>query len=268
MAEIEKPDGGVPDQEAHISGSEKEGATLSELVELAETVQAVPETPEVIMEEKTEALKAEEGRERAEREHEEKVQEFAFQSGAAHYLEFTNPTLYEQKAREDLEERARKNGWAHPGAGVYGTDNRISKKGLRDGNFSESGSEVGYANSRRAVSKEDYLPAIKDSYSSVLNRPFKSDEERKRNQDLYLPRLQKHAEGFGRAALEAGDLAVSVDNLNEAGVLENPEVLTAIKGRMEELKKSGKVEDAVKLRQVSERLLAIQAKKKSEGGER
>jgi hypothetical protein len=66
----------------------------------------------------------------------------------------------------------------------------------------------------------------------------------------------------------AADLAVSDDNLNEAGVLENPEVLTAIKGRMEELKKSGKVEDAVKLRQVSERLLAIQAKKKSEGGER
>jgi hypothetical protein len=73
--------------------------------------------------------------------------------------------------------------------------------------------------------------------------------------------IQKQAEGFGKAALESGDLEVAVDNLNEAGILENPEIVSQLKDKMMKLKNSGDSADKLKLRKISEKILAIQANK-------
>lgn len=73
--------------------------------------------------------------------------------------------------------------------------------------------------------------------------------------------IQKQAEGFGRAALESDDLEVAVDNLNEAGILENPEIVSQLKDKMMKLKNSGDSADKLKLRKISEKILAIQANK-------
>lgn len=73
--------------------------------------------------------------------------------------------------------------------------------------------------------------------------------------------IQKQAEGFGRVALESGDLEVAVDNLNEAGILENPDIVSQLKDKMMKLKNSGDSADKLKLRRISEKILAIQANK-------
>lgn len=73
--------------------------------------------------------------------------------------------------------------------------------------------------------------------------------------------IQKQAEGFGRAALESGDLEVAVDNLNESGILENPDIVSQLKDKMMKLKNSGDSADKLKFRKISEKILAIQANK-------
>lgn len=72
--------------------------------------------------------------------------------------------------------------------------------------------------------------------------------------------IQKQAEGFGRSALESGDLEVAVDNLNEAGILQNPDIVSQLKDKMMKLKNSGDSADKFKLRKISEKILAIQGK--------
>ena len=76
--------------------------------------------------------------------------------------------------------------------------------------------------------------------------------------------LRKHAEGFGTAALEVGDIAVAVDNLDAAGILENPEIIVLLKTEMTALKVSSSPEDQLKLRKASGKLLAIQTRKAGE----
>lgn len=73
--------------------------------------------------------------------------------------------------------------------------------------------------------------------------------------------IQKQAEGFGRSALESGDLEVAVDNLNESGILQNPDIVSQLKDKMMKLKNSGDSADKLKLRKISEKILAIQANK-------
>jgi len=78
--------------------------------------------------------------------------------------------------------------------------------------------------------------------------------------------LRKHAEGFGRAALEAGDIAVAIDNLDAGGVLESPDVVGVLRAKLVELKESPKAEDKIKLRKASEKLLAIQTRRQATEG--
>jgi len=61
--------------------------------------------------------------------------------------------------------------------------------------------------------------------------------------------------------MENKDLEVAIPNLEAAGVLENSDVVAQLRQQMMELKNSGTPADKLKLRKVSEQLLAIKTKK-------
>lgn len=75
--------------------------------------------------------------------------------------------------------------------------------------------------------------------------------------------IKKHAEGFGLAALEHGDLAVAIENLDAAGVLDDAAVVTKIQKQLKELQTSTDLSDKLKLRKVSEALLQVKARRES-----
>ena len=83
-------------------------------------------------------------------------------------------------------------------------------------------------------------------------------EERKKSLKLFI---EKQAGGFGWAAMENKDLEAAIPNLEAAGVLENSDVVVQLRQQMMELKNSGTPADKLKLRKISEQLLAIRAKK-------
>ena len=75
---------------------------------------------------------------------------------------------------------------------------------------------------------------------------------------------QLQARGFGKAALEAGDLIPAIDCLQFSGDLKKPEVVSKVKKRMEDLKKSKESEDKELLIEASKKLIEISKGEKKE----
>jgi len=89
-----------------------------------------------------------------------------------------------------------------------------------------------------------------------VSRRRKSIEESQENARIHL-------RGFGKAALEAGDLIPAIDSLDYSGNLEDPEIISEVKKRMEKLKKSKKSEDKETLLRTSKKLAEMLGKEKN-----
>jgi hypothetical protein len=127
---------------------------------------------------------------------------------------------------------------------------------------------------------DEYISLLKEGkrkvvYGTGITKNGRSPEETAKEIDFYEKRKQertemlnlfikKQAEGFGKIALENGDLLVALDGLDTAGILENPEITSQLKEQMMTLKNSGSTEDKIKLRKVAEQLLAIKSNKQRE----
>ena len=284
--------GPSPD-EMGIKQEKKEGDTgFGDLLELAQEVQAT----EPALDEKVVELKVEEEKKkRDDEEYKRMVNEgsaFSVNSGRVHYEQLARPEEFSKKAVEAKEDK----GTWYKNEYSTGNDVRTGHWLANFPAFNGPGDMEPIQNTEEYLLRiaerintniafntkftEDYISRIRNNPETFMkNMPGYPDVSTVEGQQAEIARqeeylrnrqeqaqlfIRKQAEGFGRAALEAGDIAVAVDNLDATGILENPEIISALKTRMVELKASRNLGDQSTLRKTSEKLLAIQARKTAE----